>query len=35
MLHGFTKNTAKTPGNEIKRALENYYDTINNPQLYE
>jgi len=35
LLHGFTKNTDKTPLNEINRALENFNDTINNPQLYE
>lgn len=35
LLHGFTKKTDKTPDREIKKALGNYYDTINNPQLYE
>ena len=35
MLHGFIKKTNKTPAEEIKKAIENYYDTINNPQLYE
>lgn len=35
LLHGFTKNTQKTPTGEIKKALENYNDAINNPQLYE
>jgi len=35
LLHGFMKKTKKTPRSEIKKAIENYYDTINNPQLYE
>lgn len=35
LLHGFTKKTEKTPDREIKKALEHYYDAINNPQLYE
>jgi len=35
LLHGFTKKTKKTPTNEIKKAMENYNDVINNPHLYE
>ncbi len=35
LLHGYTKRTQKAPENEIKKAVENYYDVINNPQLYE
>jgi len=35
LLHGFTKKTKKTPASEIKKAIENYNDTINNPRLYE
>ena len=35
LLHAFLKKTAKTPEQEIKRALVNYYDTINNQKLYE
>lgn len=35
LLHGFTKKTKKTPAGEIKKAVENYNDTINNPNLYE
>jgi len=35
MLNGFTKKTKKTPRTEIKKAIENYNDTINSPQLYE
>lgn len=35
LLHGFSKKTKKTPRTEINRAIENYNDTINNPQLYE
>lgn len=35
LLHGFSKNTKKTPISEIRRAVENYNDTINNPQFYE
>lgn len=35
LLHAFLKKTPKTPPEEISKALVNYYDTINNPQLYE
>ena len=35
LLHVFLKKTNKTPLSEIKRAVENYKDTINNPSLYE
>lgn len=35
LLHGYTKKTPKAPESEIKKAVENYYDVINNPQLYE
>lgn len=35
LLHGYTKRTQKAPESEIKKAVENYYDVINNPQLYE
>lgn len=34
LLHGFIKKTAKTPVNEINKAVANYNDIITNPQLY-
>lgn len=34
-LHAFLKRTAKTPENEITKALNNYNKVINNPYLYE
>ena len=35
LLHAFLKKTNKTPNKEIKKAEDNYKDTINNTQLYE
>lgn len=35
LLYAFLKKTNKTPLSEIKRAVENYKDTVNNPNLYE
>jgi len=35
LLHAFSKNTDKTPNKEIAKALNNYQDVINNPNLYE
>jgi phage-related protein len=35
LLHAFLKKTAKTPGNEIKRAEERYINVINNRSEYE
>lgn len=35
LLHCFLKKTKKTPINEIKKAENNYIDTINSPKLYE
>lgn len=35
LLHAFLKKTPKTPIAEIKRATENYQDTIQNLKLYE
>lgn len=35
LLHAFLKKTKKTPISEIKRAEENYYDVLNNKEIYE
>lgn len=35
LLHAFKKNTEKTPVSEIDRAINNYYDVLNNLQLYD
>jgi len=35
LLHVFLKKTKKTPVSEIKRAEENYYDVLNNKDIYE
>jgi len=35
LLHAFLKKTSKTPIKEIDKALNNYKDVINNPNLYE
>jgi phage-related protein len=35
LLHAFLKKSAKAPDAEIKKAINNYNDVINNPQLYE
>ena len=35
LLHAFFKKTPKTPPQEIKRALDNYYDFITNQNAYE
>jgi len=35
LLHVFLKKTKKTPISEIKRAEENYYDVLNNKEIYE
>lgn len=35
LLHAFLKKTNKIPALEIKKAVENYNDTINNPKFYE
>ena len=35
LLHSFLKKTNKTPKKEIKKAVNNYQDTINNSYLYE
>lgn len=35
LLHAFLKKTPKTPESEIKKAEENYYDVINNKNIYE
>ncbi|MDP2683730.1 MAG: type II toxin-antitoxin system RelE/ParE family toxin [bacterium] len=35
LLHAFLKKTKKTPKKEINKALDNYNDVINNPQLYD
>ncbi len=35
LLHSFLKKIDKTPINEIIKAVDNYKDVINNPQLYE
>ena len=35
LLHAFTKNTQKTPRNEIFRAETNYIDVLKNKQIYE
>ncbi len=34
LLHAFLKKTNKTPLAEIKKATENYIDTLNNAQIY-
>ena len=34
LLHAFLKKTNKTPLSEIKKAVENYKDAVNNPNLY-
>lgn len=34
LLHAFLKKTNKTPKVEIKRAEENYKQSINNPKIY-
>ncbi|HBU07393.1 MAG TPA: type II toxin-antitoxin system RelE/ParE family toxin [Candidatus Magasanikbacteria bacterium] len=35
LLNGFTKRTTKTPENEIEKAIQYYFDIINNTNLYE
>jgi len=35
LLHAFLKKTPKTPLSEIKRAEENYYNVLENKELYE
>lgn len=35
LLHAFLKKTPKTPKSEIKKAEENYFNVINNTNLYE
>jgi len=35
LLHSFLKKTNKTPKKEIKKAIKNYKDVINNSYLYE
>lgn len=35
LLHAFLKKTTKTPNEEIQKAVNNYKDVINNPNLYE
>ncbi|MFA6106646.1 MAG: type II toxin-antitoxin system RelE/ParE family toxin [Patescibacteria group bacterium] len=35
LLHAFLKKTQKTPPEEIKRAENNYFDAINNLEIYE
>lgn len=35
LLHAFSKNTKKTPINEIKKAEHNYEDVLNNRIFYE
>lgn len=35
LLHAFFKKTAKTPESEIKKAEKNYYNVVNNKNLYE
>jgi len=35
LLHVFLKKTKKTPISEIKKAEENYYDVLNNKEMYE
>lgn len=35
LLHVFLKKTNKTPLSEITRAVDNYKDIIDNPNLYE
>ncbi|MFH1565524.1 MAG: type II toxin-antitoxin system RelE/ParE family toxin [bacterium] len=35
LLHAFLKKTPKTPESEIKKAEENYFNVINNTDLYE
>src|SRR3989344_4052357 len=35
LLHAFSKNTAKTPPNEIKRAENHYEEVILNKEIYE
>jgi len=35
LLHAFLKKTRKTPLSEIKRAEENYYNVLENKELYE
>ncbi|MBU3918551.1 type II toxin-antitoxin system RelE/ParE family toxin [Patescibacteria group bacterium] len=35
LLYAFTKNTQKTPRNEIFRAETNYIDVLKNKQIYE
>lgn len=34
-LHGFVKKTAKTPTNELRKAIQYYQDIIANPSKYE
>lgn len=34
LLHAFLKKTAKTPNSEIKKAEENYYNVLKNPEIY-
>lgn len=35
LLHAFLKKTRKTPGPEIKKAKENYYNVLTNKKIYE
>lgn len=35
LLHAFAKQVAKTPQAEIKKAIENYHDVLNNLHLYD
>jgi len=34
LLHAFSKKTLQTPVSEIKKAEENYYDVLNNKEIY-
>ena len=34
LLHAFSKKTPQTPVSEIKKAEENYYDVLNNKEIY-
>jgi phage-related protein len=35
LLHGFLKQTEKTPESEIIKAMNNYYKVLNNRNAYE
>jgi len=35
LLHAFLKRTKKTPWSEINKALSNYLEVLNHPELYE